>query len=827
MALAVKDRVRETSATAGTGTLTLAGAVSGFQAFSVIGNANTTYYGIVDATTGDWEVGIGTYTLSGTTLSRTTVLSSSNAGSLVNFAANSKDVFVTYPSSKSVYYDASSNLPVTGALNVTSASATSLAVGLTGATNPAFTVDSSTASQVAGLKVTGAATGGTVAVVATDSGSNTNLTVNAKGTGTIGIGSVSTGLVTITPNTSHTGAVGIGATSLTAYNLRVSKTITGAVSAFGIAQDSTIQSDVTTSVYGYRSALATQAAAFTLPTLFHIIAEQGAFGATSAVTNQYGMYVASSMTGATNNYGFYSNIASGTGRFNFYAAGTAANLFGGRVVVQTADALAFSVGLTGSTNPAFTVDSSTALQVAGFKVTGAVTGGTVALVATDSGANTSLTLNAKGTGTIGIGSVSTGAVTITPATTHVGIVTVPAGTAALPSIISTTGTADTGQFFPAADTIAYSTAGTERMRISSTGDVTIVSAGTSSTSAVTIGATQTLTNKTLTSPTLTTPALGTPASGTLTNCTGLPIVAGTTGTLSVARGGTGVTTSTGSGNVVLSTSPSLTTPALGTPSSGTLTSCTGLPIDAGTTGTLSVARGGTGVTGSTGTGNVVLSASPTFTGTISSGDIDANNLRANNGYVASGSLAGIYTDLRYDGDISGYGGWTGVTIGGDLDVIGSKNFKIPHPLEQLSELKFLVHAAVESPVVQNLYQGMVRLVNGKATVNIDEKFGMTSGTFEALNRNFSRQTTNESGAANVWSSLNGAVLEVFCVDPNSTDEVYWMVSGERKDKKIYEAGSTDSNGHLIVEPVRDIEKERKIKADYEASKQSLLASNNS
>jgi Chaperone of endosialidase len=207
MTLAVKDRVRETSTTAGTGTLTLAGAVSGFQAFSVIGNANTTYYGIVDSTTGDFEVGIGTYTLSGTTLSRTTVLSSSNAGSLVNFAANSKDVFVTYPSSKSVYYDASSNLPVTGALNVTSASATSLAVGLTGATNPAFTVDSSTASQVAGLKVTGAATGGTVVVVATDSGSNTSLTVNAKGTGTIGIGSVSTGVVTITPATTHVGIV--------------------------------------------------------------------------------------------------------------------------------------------------------------------------------------------------------------------------------------------------------------------------------------------------------------------------------------------------------------------------------------------------------------------------------------------------------------------------------------------------------------------------------------------------------------------------------------------------------------------------------------------
>ena len=90
--------------------------------------------------------------------------------------------------------------------------------------------------------------------------------------------------------------------------------------------------------------------------------------------------------------------------------------------------------------------------------------------------------------------------------------------------------------------------------------------------------TATMTNKTLTSPILTTPALGTPSAGTLTSCTGLPIVAGTTGTLSVARGGTGVTAKTGTGNVVLSTSPTLTTPLLGTPTSGTLTNCTGLPL---------------------------------------------------------------------------------------------------------------------------------------------------------------------------------------------------------------------------------------------------------
>ena len=106
MALVLADRVQETTTTTGTGSVTLLGAVTGFQSFAAVGNTNTCYYTIAAQTTSDWEVGIGTYSTTGPTLARTTVLASSNSGSLVNFPAGTKSVFVTYPAEKSINYDA-------------------------------------------------------------------------------------------------------------------------------------------------------------------------------------------------------------------------------------------------------------------------------------------------------------------------------------------------------------------------------------------------------------------------------------------------------------------------------------------------------------------------------------------------------------------------------------------------------------------------------------------------------------------------------------------------------------------------------------------------
>jgi hypothetical protein len=130
---------------------------------------------------------------------------------------------------------------------------------------------------------------------------------------------------------SSTGSVGIGITSLTGITLRLGKTITGATTAYGILQQGIVQSDVTTTAFGYYNEIGTQAAAFTLTNYRHFFATASTIGAGSAVTNQVGFFASATLTGATINYGFQGSIPSGTNRWNLYMDGTANNYMAGQV----------------------------------------------------------------------------------------------------------------------------------------------------------------------------------------------------------------------------------------------------------------------------------------------------------------------------------------------------------------------------------------------------------------------------------------------------------------------------------------------------------------
>jgi hypothetical protein len=221
MALALKDRVKETTIVVGTGAATLLGSSIGFQPFSVVGNGNTTYYCISDQFGSNWEVGIGTYSSSGNTLARTTVLASSNAGALVTFTAGIKDVFVTYPAEKGVWLDASGNAiglgtpaafvgtNITGTASGLTAGNVTTNANLTGAvtsTGNATSLGSFTSLQLATALTNETGTG---SAVFSDNASLLNPTYTGTLTGSTGILNIGSGQV----YKDASGNVGIGTSS--------------------------------------------------------------------------------------------------------------------------------------------------------------------------------------------------------------------------------------------------------------------------------------------------------------------------------------------------------------------------------------------------------------------------------------------------------------------------------------------------------------------------------------------------------------------------------------------------------------------------------------
>jgi hypothetical protein len=196
MAFVVADRVKETSTTTGTGAIALAGAVAGFQSFaSGVGNSNTTYYAVVNQAATEWEVGFGTLDSTSANLARTTVLASSNGGSLVAFTAGTKEVFVTQPATRTLV-QASGGGTTNGVLFYTGSGIAAATGALTFNGTDFATAGASTAGS---FSTAGASTAGSFSTAGTSTAGSFSTAGTVTATGTATAGSFSTaGTVTAT-----------------------------------------------------------------------------------------------------------------------------------------------------------------------------------------------------------------------------------------------------------------------------------------------------------------------------------------------------------------------------------------------------------------------------------------------------------------------------------------------------------------------------------------------------------------------------------------------------------------------------------------------------
>jgi hypothetical protein len=523
MALIVKDRVQEASTTVGTGTLTLGGAVLGFQSFAAIGNGNTTYYAINDPITGDWEVGIGTYTSSGTTLSRDTVLSSSNGGSLVSFASGTKNVFCTYPSERSVYRDTANTYTVQQAFDAITANSIALTTGTitTAPTNNTDIVNKQYADAIAtGIHFHEAVAYATTAALPActynngTSGVGATLTGNANGALTVDSHTFTSPadngqriLVKNEVNGAHNGVYTLTQAGNSSPGAPFILTRATDFDTVGTGVDQIDEGDfflVTNGVVNLNTAWVQQ----TAPPI--------TIGTTAIVFQQFSAPITyTAGTGLNESPSYTFNIAN--------TAVTAAT-YGTQSSVGT-----FTVNAQGQITNA--VDTAIAIS-------SAAVSGLAASATTD-------TTNASNisSGTLGTSRLSGSYTGIT------GVGTLTAGTWNANTIAAIYG--GTGlTSFTAGDLIYANSSTTLAALADAAVGNALISGGVSAD-----------------------PSWG--KIGLATHVDGI---------LPVANGGTGVTSSTGSGSVVLSNSPALVTPALGTPASGDLANCTFPTLNQNTTG---------------------------------------------------------------------------------------------------------------------------------------------------------------------------------------------------------------------------------------------------
>ena len=212
-----------------------------------------------------------------------------------------------------------------------------------------------------------------------------------------------------------------------------------------------------------------------------------------------------------------------------------------------------------------------------------------------------------------------------------------------------------------------------------------------------------------------------------------------------------------------------------------------------------------------GTGSATFLTNNNYVGT-------GNNMRMDSGGACSGirMTSGTFAVYTFDGsggsadaaltqnDRLSIASGGAVTVAGSLSK-GSGSFKIDHPLEAKKDTHHLVHSFVEGPQADLIYRGTATLENGTASINLDTAAGMTEGTFVVLNREVQCFTTNETDWDAVKGSVSGNTLTITCQNSSSTATISWLVVGERKDQHMLDTEWTDSQGKVIVEPLKEEE----------------------